>query len=169
MIEAKEFSNSPEMMQREMPALPTGLNILTILTFIGSGIALVTSIWSFINAEKGYKDLQDAQTKLTEAPAWAKGMMGPEMLEVSRKSMENKLPLLLLGIVAALLCIYGAIEMRKLKKQGFILWLAGELLPIVAGLLFIGTGLFTGVALIGSLFPVVFIILYLVQRKYLVY
>jgi len=95
--------------------------------------------------------------------------MGPDMLELSRKSMENKIPIMLLTIVGVSLCLYGALEMRKLKKQGFILWLVGELLPVVGGILFIGAGMFKGFALIGIAFPVIFIILYLMQKKHLIY
>ena len=58
---------------------------------------------------------------------------------------------------------------RHPMYAGFILWLVGEILPIISGLLFIGTGMFSGFALIGTLFPIIFIILYVVQRKYLVY
>ena len=169
MNETNSASNVLNFAEGEKPTLPSGLNVLTILTFVGSGLAFLSSIWSFTNADKGYKDIVAAQDKLADAPAWAKGMMGPGMVEIARKSMENKLPILLLGLVATALCVYGAIEMRKLKKQGFILWLAGEILPIVSGVLFIGTGMFTGFTLIMMLFPAIFIILYVVQRKNLIY
>ena len=111
----------------------------------------------------------DSQAKLSEAPAWAQKMMGPEMVEIAKKSLENKLPILLLGIVATALCIYGAIEMRKLKKQGFILWAVGEILPLITSVLFIGAGVFNGIGIIALIVPIIFIILYAVQRKYLVY
>ena len=149
--------------------LPSGLNILTILTFIGSAIALISGVWTYTNAEKSYRTLVDAQEKIANAPAYVKGMMGPEMVEMSKKSMENKLPIMLLTLVGAALCIYGAIEMHKLKKQGYILWVVGEILPIIAGLLFIGAGIVSGFALIAMVFPVIFIILYSVQKKFLVY
>lgn len=153
----------------ERPSLPSGLNVLTILTFIGSALGLLMSVWTYINAEKSYKDLLAAQDKMESAPAFVKNMMGPKMLEMSQRSMENKLPIMLLNIVAAALCIYGAMEMRKLKKQGYILWVVGEVLPIIAGLLFVGAGIFGGFALIAMIFPVIFIILYSVQKKYLIY
>ena len=169
MNDSNSTSNVLDFAGGERPTLPSGLNILTILTFIGSGLGLISSVTSYVRAEKSYKDMVDAQDKMSEAPAFVKKMMGPEMVEITRKSMENKLPILLLGLVATALCVYGAIEMRKLKKQGFILWLVGEILPIVAGLIFIGTGMFSGFTMIFMLFPIVFIILYAVQRKYLVY
>ncbi len=169
MTDSNSTSTVLDFAEGEKPTLPTSLNVLTILTFIGCGIGLLSSFWSFTSAEKSYKTLLENQDKMAEAPAWAKGMMGPGMLDVLRKSMENKLPILLLGVVAMAVCLYGALEMRKLKKQGFILWLVGEILPIVTALIFIGTGVFNGFGLIALLIPAVFIILYMVQRKYLVY
>jgi hypothetical protein len=153
----------------ERPVLPSGLNVLTILTFIGCGLGLIGGIWQYINAEKGYQDLLKAQQNLSEAPAFVKSMMGPEMLEATRKSMEYKLPILLLTLVGVGLCLYGALEMRKLKKQGFALWAAGEFLPIIGAVIFVGTGMFTGLALFGLSIPVIFLILYAVNRKHLVY
>lgn len=169
MTETNSTSEVLDFANGEKTELPTGLNVLTILTFIGSAIALISGVWTYISAEKSYKAMVDAQDKMAEAPAFVKKIMGPEMLELSRKSMENKLPIMLLTVVGAALCIYGAIEMRKFKKQGYILWLVGEILPVVAGLLFLGAGMFNGFSLIFMLFPITFIILYSVQKKYLLY
>jgi len=79
------------------------------------------------------------------------------------------LPIMLLTLVGVGLCLWGALEMRKLKKQGFMLWVIGEFLPIIGGLIFIGTGMVSGFSMIWLIIPVIFLILYLVQRKYLVY
>lgn len=151
------------------PKLPSGLNVLTILTFIGCAFALIGSIWSFITAKSSYEKMIDAQDKMENAPAWAKSLMSPEMIEMSRKSLENRVPILILGIVGVALCFYGALQMRQLKKQGYIMWLLGEILPLVAAVFFVGFGIFSGFYLLILLFPVAFIILYTTQRKHLVY
>ncbi len=169
MTDTNSTSNVLEFAEGQKPELPSGLKTLTILTFIGCGLGFIGGFWNYFRAEKAYNDLLEAQSKLSEAPAWAKNMMGPDVLEMAKKSMENKLPIMLLTLVGTALCLYGALEMRKLKKQGFILWLVGEVLPIVGGLLFLGASMFKGFALLGIAFPLVFIILYLVQKKYLVY
>lgn len=148
--------------------LPGMLNVLTILTFIGCALGFIGGIWNYVRADKAYKDVLDAQDKLDQMPGWAKKMMGPEMVEMARKSMEYKLPIMLLTLIGAALCLYGAMEMRKLKKQGFILWAAGEFAPIVVSVIFLGMGMFSGFAMIGFLFPVLFLVLYASQRKYLV-
>jgi hypothetical protein len=163
------MTDSINFSEEEKPTLSSGLNVLTILTFVGSGLALVSAFWTYFTVEKSYQAILKAQENMENAPAFLKGLMGPEMVENARKSVENKLPILVLTVVGAALCIYGALEMRKLKKQGFILWLAGELLPIVASVIFLGFALFKGFAALFMLIPIAFIILYAVQRKNLVY
>lgn len=152
----------------QKPALPGMLNVLTILTFIGCALGFIGGIWNYVRADKAFKDIVAAQEKLEEAPAWARKMMGPEMVEMARKSMEYKLPVMLLTLIGSALCLYGALEMRKLRKQGFILWVAGEFAPIICSVIFLGMGMFSGFAMIGFLFPVLFLVLYASQRKYLV-
>lgn len=158
-----------QLNEEETPKLPTSLNVLTILTFIGCFVALISSIWSFITAQKAYDDLVAAQSKMEDAPAFLKKMMGPEMLEMSKKAAENRTVILLIGVIGIALCVWGAIEMRKLKKQGFILWVAGEFLPIIAASVVLGFGVFTGLAAIGLVIPIAFLILYGVNKKHLVY
>lgn len=152
--------------------LPTGLNVLTILTIIGTILfSFIGGVWGFLSAEKTYKNTKDLldSGKLDEAPAWARGMMTPEMLEMQHKMLENKFPILIITLVAGALCLYGALEMRKRKKQGYILWLVGEILPMLATVIFIGTNAMKGFGLIGVLIPVVFIILYTINKKELIY
>lgn len=153
------------------PKLSTGLNVLTILTIIWSIITIVLGIWQYINAQKTYDDMRTSleSGKMDDAPEWVKKMAGPEALAMYQKMYENRLPILLIGLVGAGLCLYGAIEMRKLKKQGYMLWLIGEILPLVGGFIFIGSQMFSGFGLFGLLFPLIFIILYTIYRKDLVY
>ncbi len=153
----------------QKPSLPSAINVLTILTFIGCALGFGGAIWQYMRAEKGYQDLLKAQENMENAPAFLKKMMGPEMVEMARKSMEYKLPILLITLVGVGLCLWGALEMRKLKKQGFILWVAGEFLPIIGGALFVGFTMFKGFGIIGMLIPVVFLILYAVNKKHLIY
>jgi hypothetical protein len=153
------------------PKLPTGLNVLTILTIIGCILGFFGSIWSFYSAKQSYektKEMLDSG-KMDEAPGWMKGMISPEMLAVQQKMLENKLPILILSLVALALCFYGALEMRKRKKQGFTFWLIGEVLPIATGLIFIGVASMKGFGLLALIIPIIFIILYTVNRKELIY
>lgn len=163
---------SNEFSGEDQSKLPTGLNVLTILTIIGTILfGFISSLWGFFTAKQSFEKTKEMidSGKMDEAPSWAKGFITPEMLAMQQKMMENKLPILILGLVASALCLYGALEMRKRKKQGYILWLIGEILPFGTTLLFIGTQAFSGFGLIGVLFPLVFIILYTVNKKDLIY
>jgi hypothetical protein len=158
----------------DKPVLPTGLNVLTILTFIGSGLQILFAVIGFLSAKKSFdeKDKMMAQMNSGEMPGWAKSMM-PNMEhyeEMVTKSFENRLPIFILSLVAASLCVYGAIQMRKLKKQGFLFYVIGQLLPFLTSALFIGMFVFGGIsfAFITGL-TLLFILLYFMQRKHLVY
>ena len=141
------------------------INVLTILTFVGSGLAIVTQLYSFFTVEKTYQQLLEKRDQLDQMPDFAKKLMGGDPIETARRSMENRVPITLLNLIAAVLCIVGAIQMRKLKKQGFPIYIIGELLPFVAYIIFIGSfGWSLG---FGVLIALVFIILYATQLKYL--
>ncbi len=156
------------------PKLPTGLNVLTILTFIGCAIQLLASLWSFFTAKTSYDKIDQLSEQMNSdsMPGWAKSMMGdPEtMVEMIRKTYENRIPIVLLSVVALALCFYGALQMRQLKKQGYLLYTIGELLPFLTQFLFIGAFAFAGFATYFSIaIAALFIILYTMQRKHLGY
>ena len=160
--------------QNAKPKLPTGLNVLTILTFVGSAIQLLGALWTFFTAKQSYDgiDKLSEQMNSENMPGWVKSMMGdPEtMIEMIKKSYENRIPIVLLSLVAVILCFYGALQMRKLKKQGFLLYTIGELLPFLTQFLFIGAFAFSGVTMYFVMgIALLFILLYSMQRKHLVY
>lgn len=148
--------------------LPSTLNVLTILTFVGCGLGCISSVYSYFNAQKSYDDIVKLQSNLDSAPEIVRKMAGPKMVEIARNSLENRLPILLLAMVGYGLCLYGAIRMRAWKKEGFYIYTLGEILPVIAGFIFIGAGVFGGFAIVASLlFPALFIILYATQLKHL--
>ena len=132
-----EFEN--EMDEKK---LPSGINVLTILTFIGSGIGILSGIWSYFKSGENLAKMEDMVNKpeFAKMPDFVKKMYSPESLELYRKIDANKLPIIVLTIIASALCVYGALEIRKLKKSGFYTYIIGELLPFVGYLLFVGTG-----------------------------
>lgn len=159
---------NPDNWLEEPRKLPSMLNVLTMLTIIGSSLAACSQVYSFFTAKQSYDKMVAMQDKLDDLPEFMKSFMGPKMVEMARQSYENRVPILLLTFVALGLCIVGAVQMRKFKKMGFYIYLIGELLPIITGALFIGLGTFGGFGLVSALlFPAVFIILYATQLKHL--
>ena len=155
----------PKSFLEEPRKIPEMINVLTILTFIGSGIGIISSIWSFTRAKAAYEQLQSLQ--MDQMPDIAKRLMGADPVEMARKAYEQRFPILLISLVSYVLCIYGAMQMRQLKKAGFTLYTIGELLPIVITFIFLGSAAAGGFAMIGYLIYIVFIVLYATQLKYL--
>lgn len=145
------------------------LKTLTVLTYIGSALAFIGSIYQFFNAEKGVENMEKAMAN-PDTPEFAKKMMTPEALEAARIGAANKLPILILGLIGVVLCIMGAMQMRKLKMQGYYLWLIGEVVPIIGSLLFLGSSAFAGGFMAYIVYGIIllFIVLYTMQRKYLI-
>jgi hypothetical protein len=154
----------------EKPKLPGSLNVLTILTFIGSCIGILGTFYNFASGKK-QMDNMEAQINspnYDSMPALVKKFVNPEALESVRKGYENRFPILLISLICIALCVYGAIQMRQKKMQGYYLYLAGEILPFVPTVLFIGMGALTGAGgIIAIVITLLFVLLYTGQRKYL--
>ncbi len=80
---------------------------------------------------------------------------------------ENRYAVFGIGLTGIILCLVGAILMRKGKLKGLWIWLAGGWIPLFLNLAIIGTGMFQGWQLAGLLIPVVFTALYYSHKKYL--
>lgn len=163
------FTNDLENLSEfQTQALPRGLNVLTILTFIGCAIGAVFSMatpWLMKFSLNMINKAAETGTDLT--PKQIADM------EASKKVIEltqaNMTPLILIGAAGIILCFIGALMMRKLKKDGFWIYVAGQVLPIIGSLALLGMAQFTGVSsYLMFLIPIVFIVLYSMQRKYLI-
>ena len=132
---------------KDMKKLPQMLNILTILTYIGCGLGLLGILLGFL----GVGLLSSFAPKSTQ---------GVDVASAVSKYATISLVLSLVGIA---LCYFGAIKMRNLQKVGFYIYIAGQLVPII--FTFATAGVSFGV--IGVIIPLVFIILYATQLKFL--
>jgi uncharacterized membrane protein HdeD (DUF308 family) len=152
------MGNNDSLNFAEKKPLPTAINVLTILTFIGCGLGLLGSLFSKQLMEFGLNVLQkqaesgDATSKQIEAYQKTK--------EAYALLSQHYTINLIIGLAGIVLCFLGALWMRKLKKDGYWLYLAGEVLPIVAGFIIVGTGgMVDWKSYIGLLIPALFIIL----------
>lgn len=146
--------------------LPAGINVLTILTFIGCLFSLYSAITSYTTGKESLDKFEESRNKIGDN-SWMSKLFTPEAREMLVKSVENRIPLCILSVIGIALCIFGAIEMRKLKKQGFYLWLAGEILPYIGFFVFAGSVFFQTVYAYSLILPIIFIILYSMQLKYM--
>lgn len=113
---------------------PSGLNTLAILSFIMCGIMILIYLFSLISSlttspEESLAKLERASPEMAEK---MKDLYTPEM-------MNNSLIGAAGGLILNFLSLYGVMMMYKLKKTGFYLYTAGELLTYVLSFAFGGT------------------------------
>lgn len=159
------------------PEKPGMLNVLTILTFIGCGLSYILSIFGTLNStdyETQHQKLLDAQEKAGDS-GFARNMLDKSLEALEKNSAavdrmhDYRYIILVLGLLFTTLCLMGAMQMRKLKKSGYPIYVIGELAPLVVSIIFSGAMMFASVfGYIMIAIPVIFVILYSTQRKYLV-
>ncbi len=155
--------------EEEKPKRPKMLSVLTILTFIGSGLGLLMlplMMWGMKFAAKMIENNPDALEKMS-----AKEKMDYEKSQTLMALFtENLIIMYAITIAGAALCIFGAIRMRQLKKEGFYIYLLGEVVPIVVSTFVLGFAVqFNNASsyIFGMGIPALFIILYATQLKHL--
>ena len=136
--------------EKDMKKLPQMLNILTILTYIGCGLGVLGILLGFLGigllSSMGSKSVEGAQ--------------------ISGAVSSYATISLVLSLVGIALCFYGAMKMRNLQKQGFYIYVAGQLIPVIGGFIFAGSLGAAGISMVaGLIFPIVFIVLYATQLK----
>ena len=147
------------------------IKTLTVLTFIGSSLGISIGVWTYMKSALNLEKMQDLMnsTDFDKLPDYVKKMYSQDTIDFMIKMDANKLPIFILNFIGCSLCIYGAIEMRKLKMSGFYTYLMGSLLPLVGMILFMGKSYLKGGynVYIGLGITALFIILYGFQTKYL--
>lgn len=87
---------------------PTFLTVLCILTFIGSGLGLLGGLF---------------------------GLLGASFFIALPGAAGGTTLIVIIGLLASILCLFGAIKMWGLSKQGFTLYLFGAILAIIASII----------------------------------
>lgn len=156
---------------QEEPKLSQTLNVLTILTFIGCGLSYISLLYTAFTSGKYDEQLAKAEEmrdKAGDGSFAAKAAEGS--IEMLKRTHDNRYILLASGLIFTTVCLIGALQMRKLKKSGYPLYVIGELAPLVISAVILGFSLFGGITLaFSAIVAIVFVILYTSQRKHLVY
>jgi ABC-type spermidine/putrescine transport system permease subunit II len=145
------------------------LNVLTILTFIGSGFGLLISIvmpWFvkfMINFMKNQMSSAGDKLKTSDIEGMNESISKLEMVQ------NNMTINIIVGVLFCSLCIVAAILIRKRKKDGYNLYLIARIAPLIVSFFILkNVPLNSATSIIGTLFlPVLMIILYSTQRKHL--
>ena len=153
------------------------LTWLCILTFIGSGWGIVSSIWAYTTAHKsatvfsGNLQIKDSTFSNDTAKVTVRQNHSPfgEKMKVSFSKIfkeDNIRKGAIGGLIAALLTLTGAILMWQLKRNGFYLYIAGIVVAIVVPFYLFGNDLVAvGASSFANFFGLIFIALYALNLK----
>lgn len=147
--------NQAQSPQEERPTL---LTVLCILTFIGSGLTILSSLMNLIiTPSTNVEELESAVDQLEE------GSFLHSFMASSMESMEYIFEFSVAGLLGSALCLFGAIKMWNLSKQGFYIYSVGAVISPVMILALMG-----GIMGISSIiFPAIMIGLYAINLKYM--
>ncbi len=156
---------------------PTLLTILCILTFLVSGYTLVTGVIGIFST-KSFDQAQwhEISEQVAESLAGAdenSARIVEEVLASASITVERGIyhgtTLNLIAILVALASAYGAYLMWNLRKSGFVFYTLAKIVGILVPLILLGFNVITIVVYgFATVVTVVFIILYNINRKYMV-
>ena len=150
---------------------PSFLTWLCILTFIGSGWAIVNSIFSYSMAGKSVQMFNAVDVKTDSVKLDSSALDNADndafFSRKTRKSLEKLLSKeniekqALGRLLAAIFTLGGALLMWKLRRSGFYFYVLGVLITIAIPFYLFGTDLIAvGASLFSGFFGLVFIALY---------
>lgn len=146
---------------------PVFLTVLCILTWVGCAIGLVGAIGSIgmSSAASG----MSTQMQSTGDPELDRSMAA--ITEASNSAMKYASMISWINLLCIVACALGAFFMWQLKKTGFYIYTAGELIPVVASIALLGSmpggGLFAGLGMIAAIIPVAFVVMYGLNLKHM--
>ena len=111
---------------------PTFLTVLCILTFVGSGFGIITGLISFT----GINDIEDSfRSAQMRSDPLGQAILDDLDLAAMQKTQTWAN---ILSLLASVLCLAGALVMWRLKKFGFVLYVAGHAATIFGTYIAIG-------------------------------
>ncbi|MCH2225671.1 MAG: hypothetical protein MK066_12945 [Crocinitomicaceae bacterium] len=134
---------------------PAFITVLCILTWVGAGLGLLTTLYSFFTIgtlETTYENFSSFSSENFDVA---------KIVKWQRFSIYA-------NVFGNILCLIGAFLMWNLRKIGYYIYLPGQIIPLVIGTyaalsissipILGGLGIF-GAAL-GAIFPIAFLIMY---------
>ncbi|MEO8765191.1 MAG: hypothetical protein ABI416_12925 [Ginsengibacter sp.] len=158
---------------------PTLLTVLCILTFIGSGWAILSSVWGYTRAAQTvsmfsastHNKIQPDSMLQTDSAARS-GKRGAEfgqkmMVSVSRiMTAENIRKSAIGAIIAGIFTLAGAFLMWRQRRTGFYIYLLGIIIGIIFPFYLYGNNLLAvGISSFSNFFGLLFVALYALNIK----
>lgn len=165
---------NPFEVQQNKPQRPTFLLVLCILTFIGSGWNVLTNLFSIFTAGfmNGNMHIEQYSNMIGEmennsASAFMSGFLNSSM-EVLQATAMHAREIAVMQLVLSLLSLLGAILMFQLRRSGFFLYTAAQLLALFVLPYFAGFSTLVVIGMLWSAFiSLIFIVMYAVNLKYM--
>ncbi len=160
-------SNKMEIIETNPKQRPGLLTALCILTFIGSGFGILNNIFGMIMSP--IKDLfgpEFFETALDNVHDDFARKFVEQAFEIAKKAIEHIFEISLTQFLLYAASLTGAILMFQLKKNGFYIYSAAQVLLLFVAPAFIGFNLFVNIGILfGSVFTILFIALYAINLK----
>ncbi len=136
----------------EAATRPVFLTVLCILSFIFAGLAVL-----------GYIFVITAMGAITAGASALEGMAADSgaTMTYTGPSVALTWAYLIVGFVTVLASLYGVIQMWKLKKIGFFIYVGASVVSMIMGIVYSGFGV------VGVIFPILFIVLYGLNLKHM--
>ncbi len=143
--------------------VPQGINVLSILSFIGSALQIVGAVVGYFLIPFSVKQVNEQRTleKARELKPFSSFFKWSA--DTTIRQYELRVPILILSVLTAFVCIWGVWQMRKRKKAGLHVYSAGEIaMPV-----FTAFAIDAWSSIFGFVIAIVFIVLFYLQRKHL--
>ena len=77
------------------------LSTSTILSIIGSAIAMISAVTAYANAEANYEKIQKMvnDKDVAKAPEFVKSFFNENALLMAQKAVENKVPIMIISLI----------------------------------------------------------------------
>lgn len=145
---------------------PTMLNVICILTFIGSGWSVLSGLTSLFSGNNSEQSMQAFYSMANANPAMAD--MVNSAMEFMQAIVNHATQINLTSLVLSVASLMGAILMYRLKRIGFYLYAAAQVIALFVYPYFVGFSFITIVMFaFSAVFAALFIILYAVNLKHL--
>lgn len=162
--------------ENEPVSRPSFLTWLCILTFIGSGWAIVSSVYTYVAAEKyaniftEEKPFGSDSTNVDSTGSVHNGRkMFSEKIKASFSKIldkDNMRKLAIGNLIAALFTLTGALLMWRLKRAGFYIYIIGVVFSLMFPFFLFGNDMIAvGATSFNNYFGLVFIALYALNLK----
>lgn len=170
------MENSLYEYETEPATRPSFLTWLCILTFIGSGWTIISSVYTYVSADKYANILSEQRTVKTDSTyedsthaihneqnAFAKKMKTSFSKILNKDNLRKDA----IGkFIAALFTLMGALFMWRLRRAGFYIYIIGIIISIIIPFYLYGNDLIAvGATSFSNFFGLVFIALYALNLK----